>query len=123
MVRTEGGSAPREIHFTVTPRKDAVTGLLAIGIERGAAAEVQFERHQGDGVLLHQPGLDAAGAGDGNDLGGGLRRCSADNDQECHNDGREGTKHGHSHFCGGRGRSTETTDLVTSNTALPAALT
>lgn len=66
VVRTEGGSAPREIHFTVTPRKDAVTGLLAIGIEPagsatvGAAAPAERELFES---TMHAAGLDPEGSG------------------------------------------------------------
>jgi hypothetical protein len=62
---------------------------LALAVEVAAAANVDLQRREGDGVLLYQPGLDAAGGGDLLDLHRRLSGCGP----EGQNGGDEGSDH------------------------------
>ena len=61
----------------------------AFRIQRGAAPEPQFQRHEGDRMILDQPGPDPAGRGDLADLHPGPGRDRGDQGD----DGRQNTHH------------------------------
>ena len=70
----EGGRVEVGGPLLQEPGHQVDRAACAGGVERGAAHEAQLEGHEGQRVVLHQPGVDAARRGDLLDLDLGAQR-------------------------------------------------